>query len=469
MLSLTVMDNRRRRRSPPSLEGASFAYQNTTVTNDLGADGYSWPQARPLLLDKHGNVISLAQRYNTINQRHFFVWSADGQTWTDNPSNTGHDSAPGEAFFERGCVAYDPDQDALHVLWITVNPGDGGVIYRAYDIAYSGSAITAINRRLGVSVVLDGTNTADHYQHPIMLHLDDAAYGAHGALLAVWSARKGTNGEVRASMCVLGSSGTTGGTVGNWAAPVSASTTTLASCQPDAAYSALVAQNNGAIPYPSIGRKSSGTHAGDVYLVYASAALGGAWRWRRLVWDATANDWSNAMTADTVICQVARAGTDTGYTLKNQLGTFVHEDTARDRMVVGVATWKSDADGDTFGFVLIDAADAVEQVDVYSASGVHSFAPTGDVRYDAVARRIVVSWLTSDDEFVHLRLYDGAATAGSIVTAYDAVSPAGADIPLLGPRMILGGRAVQPMLFRDRVDQSGAPLYRGLFGTLDWS
>lgn len=468
MLSLTVMDNPRRRRRLPSLGQASAVYQNSTVTNDLGADGYSWPQARPLIIDKHGNLISLAQRYNSGSQRHFFVWSADGETWTDNPSNTGHDSAPGEAFFERGAVAYDPDNDTLHVLWITTNPGDGGVIYRAYDIAYSGTTITAINRRSGVSVVLDGTNTADHYQHPVMLHLDDAAYGAHGGLLAVWSARKGTNGEVRASMCVLGASGTTGGAVGNWAAPVSASTTTLASSQPDALYSALVTQSNGDIPYPSIGRKTAGTHAGDLYLVYASAGNSGAWRWRRLVWDGTANDWSNAMTSDTVICQIARAGTDSGYTLKNQLGTFVHEDTVRDRMIVGLATWKDDTAGDTWGFVLIDSADAVEQVDVYSAGGAHSFAPTGDVRYDAVARRIVVSWLTGDDEFVQIRLYDGSATAGTVITAYDAVSPAGADIPLLGPRTTIGGSPVQLVMFRDRVDQDGDPLYRGVLVTLPW-
>lgn len=468
MLSLTVFDNPRRRRRAPRLGAPSFGYQNTTVTNDLAADGYSWAQAKPIVVDKHGNIITIAQRQNEASKRHFFVWSANGAVWTDNPSNTGHDSQPGEAFFERGAAAYDPDQDTLHVLWITTNPGDGGVIYRAYDIAYSGTTITAINRRVGVSVVLDGTD-ADQNQHPVMLFLGDAAFGAHGGLLACWAIRKSGENEVRAAMCSLGSSGTTGGTASNWTHIGVESTDTLGVVPATASYTALVVNATDGICYPSLGRKAAGTHALDLYLLYNDGSntpsINGNWRWRRMAWASGSNNWAGGLTTDTLITAAERAGDDTGYSLKNQLGTAWAEDTDNDRMVAGLPTWKDDTTGDTWSFVGVDDDDSLDLIDVYSAGGAHSFAPVGDVCYDATSQRIVVSWLTSGTEHARVQLYSGLTAVGDALTAYSAVSPSGVDIPLLYPRW--NGKLL--VLFRDRVDQSGAALYRGLIGTLTWS
>jgi hypothetical protein len=448
--------------SEPALGTPSFAYQNTTVTNDLAADGYSWANARPLRVDKHGNRLTLAQRNNGGTKKHFWVWK-NAAGWVDNASLTGGASA-GEAFMERGTFDYDPVNDRLYTLWITSNPGDGGVIIRAYDIVYSGNNISAINRTASYSVVLDGSNVADAYQHPCLLFLDDAAYGDYGALLAVWSARKTTN-EIRAAMVVQDDDGLAGGTAANWVAPVTAAVDTLSAAPDVASYSALVANATGAIPYPSIGRKASGTHVNDIYLAYHNGAVVGSaqWRWRRLRWNSGANDWSTGLTADALVSNVQRAGTDTGYELKQQLGTFIHEDTANDRMAFGLATWKSNTDGDTFGFAMISAADAISLVDVYSAAETHSFAPVGDIAYDTTHNRIVVSYLTTDDEFAGMRLYDGATPTSDPVVAYDDVTPAGVDIPLLNTET-----ASVLMLFRDRVDQADAPLYRGLFGSIPW-
>lgn len=452
-------------KGPPALGGATFAYQNTTVTNDLSADGYSWANARPIMADQYGKLIVLAQRNNSGGKTHTFVYSNDGgATWSD--------SAVASGSLDRGTAVYDSVNDLVHVLWSAAAATDG-IIYRRYSFTRDGSQnITGISQVAGVNLQLDFQNAGTmSYQHPQLLWLNDAGFGANGALLAVWSARNAggvsNKNEIRASMRVLSNSAADN-TAGNWAAPVAADSTSIDQ-SPQVAYSALVVNNAVGIAYPSIGRKATGTHALDVYLCYhdgSNTATSGVWRWRRLRWNSGANNWSTGLTTDTLITNVQRGGADTGYSLKNQLGSFVHQDTANDRMLFGLATWKSNADGDTWGYVGINGDDSLTSlVDAYSSGGAHSFAPTGDLCYDAVGQRIVVSWLTSGAEYVQVRLYAGLAPAGSVITAYSAVSPSGADIPLLYPRR--SGKLL--MLFRDRVDQVGAPLYRGLFGSLNWS
>lgn len=446
---------------PPSLSAPSFAYQNTTFTNDLSADGYSWANARPLTVDQYGKLIALCQRNNGGTKQHNFVYSNDGgATWND--------AGLTSAALDRGTVAYDSANDLLHVCW-TATAASDGIIYRRYAITRSGQNITAIAQVAGINLQLDFENAGTmSYQHPLCLWLNDAGLGANGALLCVWSARNAAGvsnkNEIRASMRVLSNS-VADNTAGNWAAPVTADTTSI-NQSPQVAYSKLVVNNTGGIAYPSIGRKAAGTHALDVYLCYHNGDSNGQWRWRRLPWDAANNDWSNALTTDTLLTNEARAGTDTGYSLKEQLGTHVHEDTANDRMLFGLATWKSNADGDTWGYIGINGDDTLTSlVDAYSAAGAHSFAPTGDLAYDTTSQRIIVSWLTTSTEYARVQLYSALVSAGDPITAYSAVSPLGVDIPLLFAR--LSGKLL--MLFRDRVDQGGAPLYRGLFGTLNWS
>lgn len=311
---------------------------NTAVTNDLSEDGYSWSQAFPIHVDQHGKIIIIAQKYSASSKRNFFVFSNDGGiNWIDNPSNTGHDAQPGEAFFERGAFAYDSAQNAIHALWITINPGDGGVIYRRYDVVRdTDNNITAINRTVGVSVVIDGDpSPAAKYQHPIIIHLADVALGAHGALVACWAVRNNNLNEIRASMCVLGASATAGGAAGNWIAPVSASTTTIGQ-SPQVAYSALAANNGGTNAHPSLYRKKQGANANDLYLFYhdgnTSDGTVGKWRYRRAQWSAANNNWSNGLTAEAILSPLTRDGTAAGYTLNYQLGSMPIEDTINDRV-----------------------------------------------------------------------------------------------------------------------------------------
>lgn len=451
-------------RSAVMLRAPAFAYQNTAFTNDLSDDGYSWTNALPITVDQYGCILTIAQRHNNSSKQHTIVYSNDGgATWSD--------SSIASAFLERGTAAYDSANDLLHVLWQAAAVTDG-IIYRRYSITRDGSNnITGISQVAGINLQLDYENAGTmSYQHPLLLWLDDAGFGANGALLAVWSARNSAGtpntNEIRASMRVL-SNTVDDNTAANWSAPIAASTSSIGQ-SPQVAYSALVVNSAGGIAYPSIGRKASGTHARDLYLCYHTGAAAGQWRWRRAQWNAGTNNWSTGLTTDILLSNEVRAGTDTGYALKEQLGSAVHEDAASDRMLFGLATWASDVLGDTWGYVGINADDSLTSlIDVYSAGGAHSFAPVGDLCVDATSQRIVVSWLTTTTEYARVQLYDGLASAGDPVTAYDAVSPNGVDIPLLYPRR--QGKLL--MMFRDRVNQtppSGSPRYRGVFGTLTW-
>jgi hypothetical protein len=444
----------------PVIGSPSFAYQNTPRTNDLGADGYSWSNSLPITVDQYGKIISVCQFNGSGTSGHNFIYSNDnGTTWNDAAFSSG--------FLARGSVVYDSINDLLHVLWVAGAVSDG-VIYRRYSITRDGSNnITAIAAVAGINLQLDFENAGSMaYNHPLAIFCDDI--GANGALLCVWSARNAlgvaNKNEIRASMRVL-SNTVADNVAGNWVAPVAADLTSI-NQSPQVAYSALVVNNNGGVCYPSIGRKASGINALDVYLAYANGGAVWQWRWLRLRWNAGASDWSTGLTADTLITAGQRAGVDAGYALKYQLGTYLHLDSVNDRILFGLATWKDNVDGDTWGYVGINADDSLTAlVDAYSTGGAHSFAPTGDIYYDPIGQRVIVSWLTTTTEYAQVRLYNGLLTAGAIVTAYDAVSPGGVDIPLLYPR--LNGNVL--MMFRDRVDQGGANLYRGLFGSLVWS
>lgn len=445
---------KRRHSGEPSLANPMFAAMDTTFTNDLSADGFSWANARVLAEDQYGNLIALCQRYNSSTGQNNFVYSNDGGA-------TRTDAGLTEGFIERGCAALDRTNGVLHVLWKAVDPTDG-MIYRRYTLGYTSTAISSITKDAGVNLQMDFQNAGTmSYAHPLLLHINDGGSdGTYGKLLAVWGARNaGVGNEIRASMCVLGAVADRGKTAGNWAAPVTADTTGITQ-SPAVAYTKVVANTNGAIPYPSIGRKTLGTNANDIYCAYHDGgnASAGAWRFRRLRWASGSNNWSTGLSTATLITAVQRAGTDTGYNLKAQLGSFVVEDTLNNRMAFGLATWKSNVLGDTWGYALIDSADGVTLVDSYSANGAHSYAPTGDVAYDAVTDRIAVSYIKTSTSFAYVQLYDGSVAAGDEVPAY---SDDPVDIPLLYPRY----QDTLLMLFRVQ----GSPPQAGVFGALDWS
>ncbi|NJO83216.1 MAG: hypothetical protein HC828_10615 [Blastochloris sp.] len=367
-------------------------------------------------------------------------------------------------------AAYDAQNDVIHMLWIGVNAPDG-VFYRRYTPVRDGdNKITAIKRTEDVNLVLDyQTDGAMQYQHPLLLHMDDPAYGKYGALLAVWSARNGNEGggnEIRASMALLGDDPNGGGAAANWRAPTGAGDSAIGNA-PQVPSSVLLANNEAGIPYASATRASDGATANDVYLFYHDGGVVGNWAFKRMRWNADANDWSAGLTDATVITKRERAGADKGYTLKQQLGSKPVEDAANGRVYFGFATWKSDEDGDTWSFVAIDTAnnDALSDiVDVYSAGGAHSYAPTGDLTFDEPSGRLVASYITTGEQHPYVQMYDHLSPLGDPIIAMD---DAPADIPLLPLQTRYGDPSRLLMVFRDTIDTPNAP-YKGWVGWLMW-
>lgn len=451
----------------PTLGTASFAAMDTTVSNDLSNDGQSWSQSGatgPLLVTNSDKLVLMSQRNNGGNKQNVWMYSNDGgATWNDDDTS--------EGFLERAGYAYDADNDLIHALYTALS-GNDGIIYRQWSITRDGSGnITGLARVGGINLQLDydtGVGSM-YYQHPIMLHVNDGgADGTYGKLIAIWSARNAGAGknEIRASMCVLGNTQNQGATAGNWAAPFRASgtdTDTLSNA-PQVNYSIILSNSGGSFPsiaHPSAIRKPSGANASDLYIFYhdGGATATQLWAYKRGQWSSANNDWRTGLTAATTISVVQRGGSDTGYTLKGQLGSKPVFDATNDRIYFGLATWKSNALGDTWGYVYIDSAGTVSSlVDVYSAGGAHVYAPCGDIAFDPTAGRLVVSYIKQTTQHAYARLYDGTTAAGVETTLFTTDT---VDIPLLYPRYS------NKVLIVLR-EATGAAPYTGYFGSIPW-
>jgi hypothetical protein len=452
--------------SGPLLDDPSFADLNTTGTNDMASDGWSWASAHPIVIDSFGKVITMAQRFNSSSQRHLFVVSNDGgATWVDTP-RTGFFDADGEGFIERGSFVHDSVNDILHVLWIFSSVSDG-VVYRRYALSRDGSNnITGVARVAGINIQLDlQSDGTMMYTHPWILWIPEG--GANGTLLCGWSARNNAGtpnrNELRATMRVL-SNTVADHTNANWVAPVAESTSTIGNA-PTVDYSALHVNNLGAVMHSAGYRKTVGTHADDVYVAFNDGDVSGTtmrWRFLRLPWDAANNDWSNTIVGPTTLADMKLAGTDSGYGLKYQLQTKWAEDTVNDRMYVGFPLWKDNTLGDTFSFTHVDAADAVgPRVDVDSSGGAHNYAPTADIIYDAAEDVVVVGYLKSSDEFVYVKAYDvDGVEVLEETLMFDTET---ADIPLLYNRF-----DTNKLFMLTRGTTGGTPPYIGYAGTMTW-
>ncbi len=458
----------------PLLVNPQFRLQNTPTTTSLGPDGYTWAQGQPLIVDKHGHLLAIAQKGGGAG--HYFVYSNDaGATWQEGTLNI--------AGMVRASLAYDDGNDILHALWRGQNEGDG-VFYRRYTPGRDGNnRLTGVTADATGDIRLDGQGDGAmmRYEHPIIHWLSGAEMGnRHGAVLCVWSARNDQGGvagnEVRASLRLLENTAADAAAAG-WGAPGPPAASTIGNA-PAVAYTTLAANKAADSIYPSLGRKRARGHIGDLYLFYADGGGdGGAhWRWRRFPWDGAARRWGGG-TPEVPIAPIRRAGNDAGYNLKQQLGTKVVEDATNDRVYFGFSTWKDDAAGDTWNFAYVDGRDTLSPiVDVYSCGGRFQpelYALTGDLAFDDRYGRLVVAYIHSGVGANHgyLRVYDGT-TATEPETRFFAA--ADVDIPLLWQdprtgRCRYGGGAAQQLLvlFRDTVNQ--APPYRGWFGTLDWS
>lgn len=435
--------------SNPQLGAATVAALNTTITNDLSPDGITWAAVHgSCVVDAFGKVIVYAQRYNANTRLCYFVFSNDsGATWADNTGIAG-----GEGFLSRGNIVYDAARDCFHGLIMTVNPSDGGIIYRRYSITRDGSNnITSIARVAGVSVVLDdaAANNSNGLEFPTII-MPDA-----NTLLAAWTIRTvSPGGEIRCCKCDITSNADAGGTAANWVHIGVNSTTTIGAPPAVGSYTIPFTQATGnKVACFSLLQLASG----DLRWVYHNGASPGAYLTRRSIKNAAVT-W-NSLGSPVSLTNVQRAGTDTGYSLKNQL---ISQQSERSGIVfVGLATWKANATGDTWGVYAIATNDALStSVDVYSAGGAHSYAPTGDCAYDTTANRIVVTYeqTTTQDGYIGLLNPSDLSTAQAFAAFETATD---IDIPVIANTRISGKALV---LWR----VAGAPPQIGKSARLAW-
>jgi hypothetical protein len=446
------------------LGNPAFAQQNTTATNDLGADGYTWANIPPICIDKFGKLIVWAQRFNGSTLRIVpCVSNNGGGSWSD-PTRTGFFDATGEGFVVRAAWAYDSTNDIMHVLWTDEN---SLVIYRRYTFTRDGNNnITGVTRDATINLQLDPAASTFTFSHPVILWIPEG--GTFGSILCAWVASNfastPTKMEVRASMRVLANSAADN-TAANWKAPVSASADSIG-ITPNVAYSALATSTGSPAGAIALLRKASGTNLKDVYVSffdYGASTATAAYKFRRMQWNSVTNDWSTGLTALQTLSLYQVAGSDTGYSLKYQLTTKWAEDPTNDLLYIAFAIWKDNTTGDTVSFKTVNAASAdamSARVDVYSAGGAHSFAPTVDLMFDTAEAKVVLSYVKTSTQFAVVTTYSGVVQQQAETPMFSAAT---VDIPLLADVRI-GNKLAS--VFRDHT--GGTPPYHGYFGTMTW-
>jgi hypothetical protein len=453
----------------------SIAAQNTTVTNALGPDGCTWAQAdAALVVDQYGKLIACQQQ------------NADG-CWLTYSNNGGATWADGlqQSYITRGSIAYDSVHDQVHVLWSCQASADG-ILYRRYAITRDGSHnITGIARDSNnINLQLDyetGGQTV-WYGFPTLFWLNDSGFGSHGAILALWTIYQetGTNtgGELRASLRVL-SNTAADGTGGNWVQPAGAGETARVDQPSQVGITRLHCSSAATWVQSSAARKAGGTNAKDVYVAYLATGTGN-YKARRMRWNAGANDWSTGLSAPVTLSALVRSGSDAGYSFKGDLLTRPREDTTNDKMVVGLATWRNNTSGDSWGYVRIANDDTVGSlVDVYYSSAANCASDifiTGDL---VVEQGYVVATYTDlPRKDAYVRCFDSSDSEAQAASLIYNGSPV--DIPTFyqvggSARVNFGSGDRLLVFFRDynTAARSNPPTYTppyyGYFGTLTWA
>lgn len=435
--------------------------QNTAATNDLGADGYTWAQGRPLEVDEYGKLIAWVQKYNAGGPNHTMVVSNDnGATWSE-PSHTGFGPTNNSAewLLGRAAQAYDATNHLLHVCWV-LTQANGAVIYRQYSFTRDGSNnITGVTRVRGLQMEVGVSGMA--FDFPVALWCADV-----GKLLLGWTAGNGsaagtTKAEVRLTMRTVSNSAADVD-IANWVAPLNentgaGSTDTLGSTGLGK-YSCIVKTvNSGNPPCLALFRKpaTAATHAKDLVFAYTAGPNSGSVFFNRATWASGTSDWRTGLAAAlandaglTTITGISRAGTDTGYSLKYQVLAKLAYDPVADALWGWCSTWKDNTAGDTASIFAISAADAATLTDVYAAGSANTDAGrdmfvTGDVMYDATSGYLVVTYTDLPRHDVYLATYASGALVQSGFAAYTATP---CDIPTIYDARIGGLLA---LLFRD--------------------
>jgi hypothetical protein len=457
------------KRRAGTLGSLSSAAMNTSNTNNLGADGLTWAQGYQPTIDQYGKIVTMVQ----INSSGlaWLVSNNSGASWSD--IGTSGDSAY-PIPVTRMAMAYDRINDKFHVLY--AGTSTDGMIYRRYTPTRDGSNnISAFTKDVNTNLQLD-FNASGDYQHPLLFFMSDI--GANGALVAIWHAHKSAGGtEVRASMRVL-TNAAADGVAGNWT-HLGVNSVDAISMAPAVAYTALFSttNTNAGNGWPCVVRKpeTAPTNAKDLSIFYVENVGGTTltWRNRRMRWASGSSNWATGLTAAVSVGALLRAGTNSGYTLKYQIGSKPVYIPGADKIAFAYCDWKDNTNGDTWLFKYVDSADVVSSaVDVYSGLAANMHATifiTGDIAYDSESGRLIVTYTNLPAKDALVTLYDGTTQVMAPATFFSSKP---CDIPIvLNDRV--GGKTI--FLFRDfntaarNNPPTYTPPYLGYWATGSWS
>lgn len=449
---------RRRKKSGRRLRNATVVQQSTTATGDLTADGYTWAQGKPGVVDQYGKILVWAQRLNAGTKVHVPVVSNDGgATWSE-PTRTSFHIAAGEDLMNRGACDYDPTHDLYHVCWVLAQTS-GAVIYRAYSVTRDASHnITGLTQARSLQMEIGVAGMA--YESPVALYCADI-----NKLLIGWTAVNAaavtTKAEVRLTMAPI-VNGVADATITTWTPPFAQAgagdADTLGSSFPAGGmkYSCIAKSANARQPWVSITRKPAGatTLAKGLAWFYVIGGTPGTLYYNRVAFGTT--DWSGGLGAAvandsgmTGIGSLQRGGTDAGYADKEQLLSQVAYDSVANKCWVAIPTWKDNTAGDTIALVSVDGnGSASAWVDVYAAGAANTdvgkdIFTTCDVMFDATSGYVVVAYTDLMRHDVYLATYSNGL---AVQTGFLAYSATPCDIPTLSGARV-NGKIV--LLFRD--------------------
>lgn len=436
-------------RSLTSLSQADGTYTTLGTGDSLDGsnDAITFSQGRVWTIDQYGKYIWLTQ-LRTGPSTHW-AWSNDlGANWSQ--------SSESYAALTRGSVAYDSINDVLHVIWNATDTNDG-IIYRRYTITRDGSNnITSIQRVDSGTVNLQlDVSSSRSLEQPVALWVNDGS--ADGSLVAIWLKQGTSMTEIRGSMRKL-SMTSADGIAGNWQALDNSSDTFSTDPPAVAADKIYGITSSSRVAASAIVRGGSGSRKDDLYVFVAASNSDNILAYRA-IWDDTNNDWRGGFQSPVT---VGSMDDSTGYSLKEQLISKPVLDVTNDRLYIGWARWKDISAGDTASIAYLNSTDtASSTIDVYSANGTHSYAPTLDIAYDSTLGEIYISYIESttngDNGSINYRTYNGA-TLSSPTRFY--TSPGGsagadgsADIPVLYENRTSNNR----LLFAFRVNGALPP------------
>jgi hypothetical protein len=389
--------------SPQYPVSANVSNIGTLSSEALSADGMTWSQAFPIVADQYGKVIVNVQTIRTGNQRNVFLFK-NSDTWVENTAI--NDLGDIGEIGTRWMLIYDISNDCFHgYLYYNAEVA----VYRRYEITRDGSNnITAITWTRGSSPNVVLIDTATSMAHPILLE-------HNGELVAILSISNSTNAQIIAMRVAVADAGT----ASNWTNIGFNSAGALATISA-ASYSVLASQVGNSDLDPSAIILSDGS----IFLVYARNS---AYYYRRVQYNGSS--W-NSLGAETLLFNIAISGTDTGYNLKRQLiSKIIQIDTD---VYFALPVWGSNVLGDTVRIVKVTSDGNVSTVDVYSANGIHSYAPTLDLSQDN--GRLLVSYLKTNNGGTFVRMYDTNLVALS--DEFLIYNTGDSDIPLLSSERI---------------------------------